>query len=275
MVKIIQDSHLAHNKTQKSKIHKWSNNTNIVMTDEIAIESPLEIRLGDDRNHFQTLAITMCTPADIDDLIYGYLFTENIITKNEDILGIKIFDNDLGLIVETLLCKNIGFEKFLHKRHGKVHASCGVCGKTEFEDLLTFDYPKLKLSHLKLNSDVVATLPQKLNQNQQAFTQTGGIHASALFEMNGKLVCVREDIGRHNALDKLIGYALKHDLLPLTDYIILLSGRVSFELVHKSLIVGLTHLCAIGAPSSLSIEMAKVNNLCLFGFIKAGGYNEY
>jgi FdhD protein len=266
---------LPHNKTEKSKIHKWSNNTLIEEDDDIAIECPLEIRLSHDRNKFQTLAITLCTPSDIDDLIYGYLLTESIINKSKDILEIKTFDNDLGLIAEVLLGQDVSFERFLNKRQGMVHASCGICGKTEFENLLTFDYLRLEKLLTPIDHSVICSLPEKLSQKQQGYIKTGGLHACALFDSNGHILFVKEDIGRHNALDKLIGYALQQQLIPLGNYIILLSGRVSFELVHKSLIAGLSHLCAIGAPSSLSIEIARLNGLSLMGFVNAAGFNRY
>lgn len=245
------------------------------MLDFIAVELPLEIRLAHDINNLKTLVITMCSPEDVEDLIYGYLFTENIIKGAKDVIEVSLFDNEFGLIAEVILDKSITYDKYLNKRQGLVHASCGICGKTEFDDLLTFKYKKRQSVESIISAKIIQSLPQKLNQTQQAFTQTGGIHASALFNLNGELIDIREDIGRHNALDKLIGVALQRQLLPLSDYIVLLSGRVSFELVHKSLMAGVSVLAAIGAPSSLSVEVAKINNLRLFGFVKSDSYNVY
>jgi len=263
---------------QKHGIVKYSPSSINKIQDLIAIESPLEIRLGYDKEHFQTLAITLCTPDDCEDLIYGYLFTEGIIVNQCDVVEINLFDNELGVIAEVVLIKSIAYDKYLNKRQGMVHASCGLCGKTEIDDLLTFNYPlsseKGGLKN-KLNTELICSLPDKLLQSQKAFTQTGGIHASALFDNKGQLICVREDVGRHNALDKLIGYCLQNNLLPLSDKIILLSGRVSFELVHKSLCAGVTILAAIGAPSSLSVEIANINKLRLLGFVKKSGFNNY
>ena len=263
------------NKILETEILKSVENGIQNKTDFIAVEQPLEIRLAHYINDLKTLVITMCSPDDIEDLIYGFLFTENIINCANDIIEISTFDNELGLIAEVILDHTIDFEKFLNKRQGMVHASCGVCGKTEFDELLTFKYPKILKSDNKISSEIIQSLPGKLNQHQQAFTKTGGIHASALFDLNGELIIVREDIGRHNALDKLIGAALQLDLLPLSENIVLLSGRISFELVHKSLMAGVTVLAAIGAPSSLSVEVAKVNNLQLIGFTKPESYNIY
>jgi len=262
-------------KTQKATIKKHTIDGSCQLEDSIAIESPLEIRLGHDKEHFQTLAITLCTPDNIEDLIYGYLLTEGIIAGQSDVIEINLFDNELGLIVEVILTKSIAYAKNLNKHQGMIHASCGMCGKTEIDDLLMFDYAPLEKNGNKINPKIICSLPEKLWQSQKSFVQTGGTHASALFDDEGQLICVREDIGRHNALDKLIGYCLQQNLLPLSGKIILLSGRVSFELVHKSLIAGVTTLAAIGAPSSLSVEIAKLNELQLLGFVKGLGFNRY
>lgn len=275
MIKIIQDSSLSHNKIQTSPIHKWDNNDFRQVDDFIATESPLEIRLGHQPEKFHTLAVTMCSPADIKDLVTGYLLTENIINNLKDLQKIEVFDNEIGLITEVLISEDIDIQPYLNKRQGAVHASCGICGKTDFDDLLVFNYANLKPSTHNLSSEVICSLPRKLKQAQLAYKKTGGLHASALFDKNGNIILMREDVGRHNALDKLIGAALKQWLLPLNDSTILLSGRVSFELVHKSLMAGAMTLCAIGAPSSLSIETAQSNGMNLIGFIQASGYNHY
>lgn len=273
MIKIIQDSGLSHNKIQTTKISKVNNEMIARKSDCLAVETPLEIRLGHNNSEFKSLAITMCSPDNLEDLIYGYLFTEGIINQAVDVLSIDIFDNELGMIAEVILDISITYSEFLNKRHGMVHASCGVCGKTEFDDLLTIKYAKIK-SH-RIDPSIIQSLPDKLNQAQVAFKQTGGLHASALFNAEGELIIVKEDIGRHNALDKLIGAALQQGLLPLSEYVVLLSGRVSFELVHKSLMAGVSTLAAIGAPSSLSVEIANLNKLNLIGFLKEDGFNVY
>lgn len=275
MIKIIQDSPLRHNKIQSSPIHKWLNNEIHQVDDYIAIESPLEIRLGQSDDNFQTLTTTMCSPDDIQDLVMGYLYTENIIKNKSEIIKIEVFDNTIGLVAEVLLSNSINISTFLNKRQGVVHASCGICGKTDFDDVLVFKYKHLKTFNAALTPELICSLPEKLNQAQAAFQKTGGLHASALFNSDGKLRLIKEDIGRHNALDKLIGAALEQNLLPLTDAIIVLSGRVSFELVHKSLMAGAMTLCAIGAPSSLSIEIAANNGMNLIGFAHESGYNIY
>jgi FdhD protein len=275
MRKIIQESSLSHNRSKKSKINKHTIDDSYQVEDSIAIESPLEIRLGHNNVHFKTLSITMCSPADVEDLVYGYLFTEGIISKASDVKALRVYDNDFGKIAETVLDKSIAFEQFLQKSQGIVHASCGVCGKTQIDDLLVFKYTTLQAIKNEVKAEIICSLPDKINHKQQAFNQTGGLHASALFACDGDLLLIREDVGRHNALDKLIGVALQQDLLPMKDKLVLLSGRISFELVHKSLMAGVTTLCAIGAPSSLSVEIAKINQLRLLGFVKKTGFNSY
>ncbi len=275
IVKIIQEYSLNHNKIRLINIVKYNNELVISREDSIAIESPLEIRLGYHKGSFQTLAITLCSPDEIVDLVYGQLYSEGIISHCSDVLSIQVFDNELGLIAEVILLKSIDYNKYLNKRHGMIHASCGICGKTEIDDLLTFQYTKNKQPIKSLSTHEICMLPEKLCQSQLAFKETGGVHACALFDKTGELLLLKEDVGRHNALDKLIGRALLQKLLPLSNKTILLSGRVSFELVHKALISGVTTLAAIGAPSSLSIEIAQANNLRLLGFVKNTGFNEY
>lgn len=266
---------MPHNKVKLIQLDKFSEQNFVRKDDYLAVESPLEIRVGHDAVKFYTLAVTLCTPAEIEHLVYGYLFTETIISQANDILSVQVFDNEFGLVVEILLIKEVEFSSYLNKRSHTVHTSCGLCGKTSFDDLLTCNYPTIDKANSSVPNSVILSLPQKLNQQQKSFAQTGGLHASALYSLQGELLILKEDIGRHNALDKLIGVALEQDLLPLTDYIILLSGRVSFELVHKSLLAGLSTLVSIGAPSSLSVEVAKFNNLTLLGFIKPDQFNVY
>jgi len=243
--------------------------------DFVAVELPMEIRLSHDSKSFITLSITLCSPTNCEDLVYGYLFTENIITTASDIISCELCSNELGLIAEVILTKKIDFSRFLNKRHGMVHASCGICGKTEIENWLTYDYPKINKTQERIADEIICSLPQALLDSQVLFNKTGSLHACALFDLSGQLLNMREDIGRHNALDKLIGMSLRKDLLPLNNYMLLLSGRVSFELVHKSLKAGVAHLGAIGAPSNLSIEIAQLNQMKLYGFIKFDGFNIY
>lgn len=266
---------MSHNKILQTEILKSCDNKVHNKSDFVAVETPLEIRLGHDKDKFYSLATTMCSPDDIKDFLCGYLYTENIINKAKEIIQVDLFNSEMGLISEIILDKSIDYDKFLNQRHSFVHASCGVCGKTKLDELLTYKYPQIKPVNKDVAPHIIQSLPDKLSDHQQAFAKTGGIHASALFTNDGDLVLAKEDIGRHNALDKLIGAALNNKILPLNDYILLLSGRISFELVHKSLIAGVKHIAAIGAPSTLSIEIAKFNNMSVYGFVKSSGFNQY
>jgi FdhD protein len=268
---------MSDNIIQKSLLQHVNHKDTVSKQDCLAIEAPLEIRIGHDtkKEKFFTLAITLCSPADIEYLVTGYLFSEQMIKSNSDIVHIEIYKSEFGTIAEVKLDQSIEIQKFLHKRQSVMHSSCGVCGKTEFDELMIISYPEMKALAVEVSSDIITALPKKLNFKQKGFKQTGGIHASALFNLAGELIMVKEDIGRHNALDKLIGKAIIDDLLPLNNHIILLSGRVSFELVHKALMAGVSILAAIGAPSSLAVELANSNNLCLIGFVKNKSYNIY
>ena len=259
---------------QQFNIEQFQANKRTTVHDFIACENAFEIRLSHDGVQFQTLAITLCSPSDCEDLIYGYLFTENVITKACDIVKLTIFPDELVLIAEVILQKDIDFYSHLNKRHGMIHASCGICGKTEIDKWLTFKYPTSTQCNINYEK-IIPTLPEKLRQAQTGFKQSGGLHASALFDASGQMKILREDIGRHNALDKLIGSCLRNKAIPLSNHILLLSGRISFELVHKSLMAGFKIICAIGAPSSLSIEIAKINKAKLYGFIKKNRFNKY
>ncbi len=243
--------------------------------DFVAVEYPLEIRVGHSTDQFFTLSVTLCTPTDIDAFVTGHLFTEGIIEQHDAILSIETFDDEFCLVVEVLLAESIDVKPHLATRKNISHPSCGVCGRTGFDDMFKSAYPIIQAPQKVLTAEFMMKLPHVLNEHQKAFNKTGGLHASALFNAQGELLAVFEDVGRHNALDKLIGHSLEKGLTPLSDHIILLSGRISFELVHKALMAGVSTLAAIGAPSSLSIELAQANRLNLIGFVSDNGYNVY
>ncbi|MCF6300876.1 MAG: formate dehydrogenase accessory sulfurtransferase FdhD [Proteobacteria bacterium] len=266
---------MSHNNVLSTELIQVENSSRQTREDLLAVELPLEIRLCHKDQNLHTLAITLCSPNNIQDLVAGYLFTENIIKSLYDISDLKVYDNEFGLVAEVELLESINFLTFLNKRNGMVQTSCGLCGKTSFDELMMFSYPKTKPPSKQLSAKLIYTLPEKLNQQQSVFTQTGGTHASCLFSLDGELIYSREDIGRHNALDKLIGACLGANISPLSDYLILLSGRVSFELVHKTLMAGSKTLISIGSPSSLSLEIAMNNELTLIGFTKPDKFNIY
>jgi FdhD protein len=158
----------------------------------------------------------------------------------------------------------------MHKleRHFYTTSSCGVCGKTSIEAIKVLTSTILNKRSISVSSEIIHSLPLTLNENQKTFAETGGLHASALFDREGNLLSVREDVGRHNALDKLIGASMFKGMLPLQDHLLLLSGRASFELIQKAAMAGITFVCAVGAPSSLAVELAMENNITLFGFCR-------
>lgn len=249
-------------------------------TDVLAVEEPLEIRLGFEKNGkftHQAISITMRTPDNDFELAAGFLFTEGILNNSNQILDIKYcgkmgqtgFENTVRVDLE----KNVDIDFKRLQRHFYTSSSCGVCGKTSIEALQTGVKP-IK-SNIKINSDLIHQLPNKLRESQNIFDQTGGLHASALFDVSGNLDLIREDVGRHNALDKVIGAKFLQNKLPLEDKILLVSGRASFELVQKALMAGIPILAAVGSPSSLAVELSKEFGMTLIGFVRDNRFNIY
>lgn len=259
-----------------------------VVEDRLATEEPLEIRLGFPDGKHRAISITMRTPGDDAELAAGFLFTEGIIKTPEQIkqirhCGLKIgkangtLDRAAALNSNTIrvdLNEDSLVDLKKLERHFYTTSSCGVCGKSSIEALKT-TAERLPDSDLVVSSDVIGSLPDSLRAVQGIFEQTGGLHASALFGRNGDLDLVREDVGRHNALDKVIGRKFLDGELPLTDNILLVSGRASFELVQKAAMAGISVFAAVGAPSSLAVELAGEFNITLLGFVRDGSFNIY
>ena len=260
--------------------------------DTLAVEEPLEIRVGfcdrGKRTH-KAISITMRTPGNDAELAIGFLFTEGIIQSPEQIsrvrhCGLKIGDRLDTIEVPGSLNSNtirvdlndgveIDFDRL--KRHFYTSSSCGVCGKSSIEALHTGAKKIPDESYPKIESAVIHRLPDVLRASQSVFDQTGGLHASALFNTDGELETVREDVGRHNALDKVIGARFLGGETTLSDKVLLVSGRASFELVQKALMAGLPILAAVGAPSSLAVELASEFGMTLAGFVRDGRFNIY
>lgn len=243
--------------------------------DLLAVEEPLEIRIvyGPENNRQQkNISVTMCTPGNDNELATGFLFTEGIITNKEDIMSCSAPGNS---IVIADLRPGISFDPQKLERHFYTSSSCGVCGKSSIESVKNKIRNKSANVNIKVNASVINTLPGSLRKHQEVFKHTGGLHASAVFDLDGKLLLSREDVGRHNALDKLIGAALQSGLIPLNQHILLLSGRASFELIQKAAMAGIKIVCAVGAPSSLAVEMAKECDITLIGFLRDGRFNIY
>ena len=248
--------------------------------DLVAVEEPLEIRIGfgSQSNRVQkSLAVTMRTPGQDIELTLGFLFTEGIIQNLDQIESVK-HCSDAGQLVNDNIIRAelkpevaIDFEKL--QRHFYTTSSCGVCGKSSIESVRigcrSVD------SDLICASDMMVSLPDRIKLAQPVFEHTGGLHASALFDKDGNLELLREDVGRHNALDKVIGHSLFKSKIPLTHSILLVSGRASFELVQKACMAGIPILAAIGAPSSLAVDLAREMGMTLVGFARAQRFNIY
>lgn len=249
--------------------------------DLLAIEEPLEIRIGfgalNDRQQ-KCLSVTMRTPGHDFELAVGFLFTEGIIQHFDQIESVK-YCEDGGkqeqkeniVRVELDPGVKLDFEKL--QRHFYTSSSCGVCGKTSIEAVKV--NCKESQSSFFITSKVMHTLPEKLREAQQIFEYTGGLHAVGLFDAEGELILLREDVGRHNALDKLIGAMLFKKEVPLSTYVALVSGRASFELVQKAALAGIPILAAVGAPSSLAVDLATEFGMTLLGFVREQRFNIY
>lgn len=244
--------------------------------DYLVLEEPLEIRLahgaGKNRKRF-TVAVTMRTPGHDEDLALGFLFSEGIIARAEAVTEIRIPEENVILLE---LAPDIYVDSERLVRHFYTTSSCGVCGKASLEAVQTVNCYYPVHGRPQIQPELLYSLPDKLRAAQLAFASTGGLHATGLFDAAGNLLFLREDIGRHNALDKVIGAALRAGApLPFRDYIVLVSGRAGFELVQKATMAGIPVLAAVGAPSSLSVELAEAGNMTLIGFLRGERFNIY
>lgn len=252
-------------------------------TDYVAVEEPLEIRLtfgdGDDTKS-QSISITMRTPGDDLNLAAGFLFTEGMISESGHIAGIDyLVDADSGdtnpNIVVVELAQGVTVDTAKLQRHFYTTSSCGVCGKASLEALSAQASYPITGDELKLDPVVLSGLPDALMHHQKTFSDTGGLHAAGLFEPDGTLLDVREDVGRHNAVDKLVGNALREGRLPWSNLGVLVSGRTSFEIMQKLRMAGCPLVAAVGAPSSLAVELAWQFDMTLVGFLRDGRFNVY
>ena len=265
------------------KVLKYKSDQTKIVKDFVSIEEPLQISLKyKDKKEWKTdiISITMRTPGHDEDLVRGFLFNEQIITNIKQIDSIKSFGDKVGKynIQNKILAKlnnsnNVQITKI--KRVFLTNSSCGVCGKSSLDTLGIIKPEKTYLNKPKLKKEVIIQAPDLLRASQSEFSKTGGIHASGLFSSNGKLLALREDVGRHNALDKLIGNILKKKLLNPSTQFITCSGRLNFELVQKVLMTNIGILVGVGAPTSLAIDLAKKYNITLIGFVKKYSFNIY
>ena len=267
----------------KYKITKLTNDKLENIEDLISIEEPLEISLKfKDKEKWitESLSITMRTPGHDKDLVRGFLFNEQIIQNINDIENIESFGNKVGqyniqnkILVTLNNSQNVNISKI--KRDFLTNSSCGVCGKSSLDALEIIKKNKTPKSNPRLSKEIIINSPSVLRKNQSEFAKTGGIHASGLFSSNGNLISLREDVGRHNALDKMIGDSLSNNYLRPNDQFITCSGRLNFELVQKVLMTNIGLMIGVGAPTSLAIDLANRFDMTLVGFVKEDSFNIY
>jgi FdhD protein len=250
-----------------------------VRPDTLATEEPMEIRLLAGQTK-QTVAVTMRTPGADFELAAGFLYGEGILDSPDDVQKISYcVDSDLDAeqrynIVNVELRGGREFDPRPLERHFYTTSACGVCGKASLEQLELRGCPVMPAGP-EIPAEIINTLPEKLREAQGLFDATGGLHAAALFDYKGELLALRDDVGRHNATDKLVGWALLEGRLPLSDHIVLVSGRSSFEILQKCLAAGAPVVCAISAPSSLAVDVAREFGMTLVGFLREGRFNVY
>ena len=267
----------------KYKVLKFISNKFENFEDLVSIEEPLEISLKFKENNewvTQNLSITMRTPGNDEDLVRGFLFNEQIVQNIKDIESIESYGELVGQyniknkILATLNnSENVNISKI--KRDFLTNSSCGVCGKSSLDALEIIKKDKTDSNEPKISKEVIVSSPNTLISNQSEFSKTGGIHASGLFDVDGELINLREDVGRHNALDKLIGSSMINDQIEPKNQFITCSGRLNFELVQKVLMTNIGIMVGVGAPTSLAIDLANKFDMTLIGFVKKDSFNIY
>jgi FdhD protein len=267
----------------KYNVIKFIKNKFKKIDDLVSIEEPLEISIKfKDHNEWVTnsLSITMRTPGHDADLVRGFLFNEQIIQDLNEIENIESLGEKVGqykiqnkILITLNNSKNINISKI--KRDFLTNSSCGVCGKSSLDALEIIKKDKTFKTEPKLTKEIITRSPSVLRQNQSEFSKTGGIHASGLFSSDGKLISLREDVGRHNALDKMIGNALNNNQIEPKNQFVTCSGRLNFELVQKVLMTNIGLMIGVGAPTSLAIDLANRFDMTLIGFVKGDSFNVY
>lgn len=258
--------------TEDVEIRRLDGDARSMASDAVAVEEPLEIRVRG-----RSVAVTMRTPGHDEELAAGFLLTEGVIGSAADISEIAHCQSgeakQTGNVVNVFLASGVEVDFKKLTRHVFASSSCGLCGKAAIDSVLQ-TYPTMN-SSLRVSAEVLETLPAKLRGAQTAFDATGGLHAAALFDSTGRMLVAREDVGRHNAVDKVVGWALQQGLVPLAGCVLLVSGRVSYEIVQKALAAGLPMVCAVSAPTSLAVELARESGLTLVGFLRGRTMNLY
>ncbi|MDG9718034.1 formate dehydrogenase accessory sulfurtransferase FdhD [Streptomyces sp. DH24] len=244
--------------------------------DTLAAEEPLEIRVGG-----RPLSVTMRTPGDDFDLAAGFLVGEGVVHACDEVAGIRYCAGvtaDGGNsynVVDVVLARGVPAPDASLERNFYTTSSCGLCGKASLDAVRTRAAWSVAEDPLRVGPELLAALPDRLRAAQRVFDTTGGLHAAGLFSADGELLCLREDVGRHNAVDKVVGHALRSGLLPSRGTVLMVSGRASFELVQKAVMAGIPVLAAVSAPSSLAVDLAEESGLTLVGFLRGASMNVY
>lgn len=274
------------NRSQRVDIRRIQAGHDDGAEDQVAIEEPLEIRIGFEAasgREEKAISVTMRTPGNDEELAVGFLFSEGVLATPDDVIEVwhrsppVPGDAELRNVIRVDLSTGADIDLARLERHFYTTSSCGVCGKTSLEALHTQSRftDAIANSPFQIDADTILTLTRQLEEQQQVFGQTGGLHASGLFDGAGNIGMVREDVGRHNAVDKLIGRLFLDGTLPASDVGVLVSGRASFELVQKVAMAGVPMLAAVGAPSSLAVDVARDFGITLIGFLRDGRFNIY
>lgn len=262
--------------TSRYRVLRLADGVGTPRPDTLAAEEPLELRVGG-----RALTVTMRTPGDDFDLARGFLVSEGVVASAGDVSAIRYCAGATAdgantyNVLDVLLDAAVAAPDPSLERNFYTTSSCGVCGKASLDAVRTVSRWSVDRDPVRLNAATITTLPDKLRAAQRIFDRTGGLHGAALFDASGELWCVREDVGRHNAVDKVIGWALGEDRLPLTGTMLMVSGRASFELVQKAVMAGVPALAAVSAPSSLAVDLARAMGLTLVGFLRGSTMNVY
>jgi len=269
--------------TRSFNVNKIDGNSASSVADLVAVEEPLEIRLGYSTPEGRTassISITMRTPGNDAELAVGFLYSESIVRNSSDILKVEHAgpaapDTGNHNIVRVDLASGVSVDLGRLQRHFYTTSSCGVCGKSSLDALRITGAEPLATGQTRFSKATLIAMPDALRARQQAFAQTGGLHAAAAFDSQGEILVVHEDVGRHNAVDKVVGTLLARDLLPASELALMVSGRASFELLQKTLVAGIPLLAAVSAPSSLAVQLANEFNVSLVGFLRGNTFNIY
>jgi FdhD protein len=271
-------SSLDPERVMQIQVDHWSEQASEQREEQLTVEEPFEVRIG-----HRSLAVIMRTPGNDAELALGFLLTEGVIAGPEDVLAIENESDEDGLPLPNVLNITLSSKQqqaslqpqpISFERHFAVSASCGLCGKNSIADLMV-STPPLASNDTVFQATMIYELSERLRAQQSVFRHTGGLHAAGIFSASGELLLLREDVGRHNAVDKLIGYSLLHDIFPYHDRLLLVSGRTSFEIIQKALLARIPCIAAISAPSSLAVELAQRSGITLIGFLRGHSLNVY